>query len=562
MAVLRTLQGSNPGELFPLEGESVVLGRHPQCDLVLESASVSRQHAKIILNEGNYYLEDLNSRNGTYLNGKLVTKPQVLKEGDEIGICDLSFAFHADKPEPNAATGSILRRRLEDQTQFVDDERPASGSVVMTKMDLSSGSTGLSLQVNSEVKLKALLEISQNLSRALELNDVLPKLLDSLFKIFLQADRGFIVLKDARTGRLVAKAIKCRDPNETEVLRISRTIVNGVMESKQAILSADAASDSRFDMAESIVDFHIRSMMCAPLITTEGHALGVIQIDTSDQRKWFNREDLDVLAGVACQAAFAIENAQLHDMVVREETIRRELAVAHEVQRGFLPSESPQVPQYDFFEFYEPASALGGDYYDYVELPRNRLAVVLGDVSGKGISASLLMAKLSAEARFCLISEPTPATAIGRLNRIFCGSGWEDRFVTLVLAVLNPAENNVTLVIAGHMPPILRRGKNLVEPLGEEITNLPLGVDADIRYEQAIYPLTPGESLTLYTDGITEAMNSAGALYGQDRLLRQLAAEVSGVKTLGRHLLDDVKKFVGNRSQSDDMCLACFGRNA
>jgi serine phosphatase RsbU (regulator of sigma subunit) len=247
---------------------------------------------------------------------------------------------------------------------------------------------------------------------------------------------------------------------------------------------------------------------------------------------------------------------------VREETIRRELAVAHEVQRGFLPSESPQVPQYDFFEFYEPASALGGDYYDYVELPRNRLAVVLGDVSGKGISASLLMAKLSAEARFCLISEPTPAAAIGRLNRIFCGSGWEDRFVTLVLAVLDPTENNVTLVIAGHMPPILRRGKNLVEPLGEEITNLPLGVDADIRYEQAIYPLTPGESLTLYTDGITEAMNSTGALYGQDRLLRQLAAEVSGVKTLGRHLLDDVKKFVGNRSQSDDMCLACFGRNA
>jgi serine phosphatase RsbU (regulator of sigma subunit) len=267
------------------------------------------------------------------------------------------------------------------------------------------------------------------------------------------------------------------------------------------------------------------------------------------------------LAGVACQAAFAIENAQLHDMAVREEAMRRELAVAHEVQRGFLPSESPLLPRYDFFEFYEPASDLGGDYYDYVDLPRGRLAVVLGDVSGKGISASLLMAKLSAEARFCLISEVSPAAAIGRLNRIFCGSGWEDRFVTLVLAVIDPAENNVTLVNAGHMPPILRHGKNVVEPVGEEITNLPLGVDRDTRYEQCVLPLAAGESLTLYTDGITEAMNTESDLYGHDRLMKQLATEALSINALGRHLLDDVKKFVGSRSQSDDMCLACFGRN-
>src|SRR5664280_2565324 len=101
MAVLRALQGLNPGTLFPLERASVVLGRHPQCDIVLESASVSRQHVKITLSEGNYYLEDLNSRNGTYLNGKLATRPQMLKEGDEIGICDLSFIFHPGTPEPN-----------------------------------------------------------------------------------------------------------------------------------------------------------------------------------------------------------------------------------------------------------------------------------------------------------------------------------------------------------------------------------------------------------------------------------------------------------------------------
>ena len=268
------------------------------------------------------------------------------------------------------------------------------------------------LQVNTEAKLKALLEISRNLGRAIGMVDVLPKILDSLFKIFIQADRGFIVLLEPQSGRLVPKAIKYRRSEDTQSVKISRTIINSVMTSKQAVLSADAASDERFDMAESIVDFRIRSMMCAPLITGEGNALGVIQIDTLDSRNRFNREDLDVLASVASQAAFAVENAQLHETALRDQAIKRELAVAHEVQRGFLPAESPNLAGYDFFEFYESAHALGGDYYDYVPLSGGRLAVVLGDVSGKGISASLLMAKLSAEARYCLASEPRPPTPL------------------------------------------------------------------------------------------------------------------------------------------------------
>ena len=162
-------------------------------------------------------------------------------------------------------------------------------------------------------------------------------------------------------------------------------------------------------MAESIVDFHIRSMICAPLVDRDGNSLGVIQLDTLDPRNRFKKDDLDVLVSVACQAAFAVENAQLHEAAMHDQAIRRELAVAHEVQRGFLPSAAPRIPEYDFFEFYEPANQLGGDYYDYVELPGGRLAVVVADVSGKGISASLLMAKLSAETRYCLASEPSPA---------------------------------------------------------------------------------------------------------------------------------------------------------
>ena len=261
MAVLRALQGLSPGQLFPLEGASVVLGRHPACDIVLESAAVSRQHARILNLDGNFFVEDLHSRNGTLLNGLPVVGRQLLAEDDELGICDLLFAFHFAPPEP--LTVPLHRAQPTAEAMMVDDDRPADQSAVMSKLSVFSGATGMRLEVNTEAKLKALVEIGQSLGRALEVAEVLPKLLDRLFAIFVQADRGFIVLHDPRTGRLVPKAVKYRRLDDAQTVRISRTIVRNVMATKEAILSADAATDARFDMAESIVDFHIRSMICA-----------------------------------------------------------------------------------------------------------------------------------------------------------------------------------------------------------------------------------------------------------------------------------------------------------
>jgi len=559
MVVPRAVLGLRAGKLFLLEGESAVLGRHPDCDLVLESGSVSRQHARIVKVDEDYFVEDLHSRNGTFVNGQPVLQRRLLAENDELRVCDLTFVFHLSPPR-------LQVRQAEDEADphatamLVDDEPAVTSSTVMSKVDISFGSSGLLLQVNTEAKLKALIEIGQNLGKALGLSEVLPKLLDSLFKIFAQADRGFIVLRDRHSGRLVPKAIKHRRREDAETIRISRTIVNSVMARGEAILSADAAADSRFELSESIVDFHIRSMMCAPLIGTDGKALGVIQIDTLDPRGRFNREDLDVLASVACQAAVAVENAQLHEDAMRQQAIARELALAHQVQRGLLPAASPQIDHYAFFEFYEAANELGGDYYDYVALPDGRLGVVVADVSGKGIAAALLMARLSADTRFCLATEPTPAAAIGRLNRVFCSSGWEDRFVTLVLCVLDPLRHEVTVVNAGHLPPLLRRSPSNIEAMAEAEARLPLGINPAESYLQCAVSLAPGDCVTLYTDGITEAMNASDELYGSQRLLGQLAAEADHVSVVGRRILDDVKLFVGNRRQADDMCLACFGR--
>jgi sigma-B regulation protein RsbU (phosphoserine phosphatase) len=229
-----------------------------------------------------------------------------------------------------------------------------------------------------------------------------------------------------------------------------------------------------------------------------------------------------------------------------------------------LPTAPPKVEGYQFFDFYEAANQVGGDFYDYIPLRDGRVAVVLADVSGKGVSAALVMARLSAEVRYWLASEPSAATAVSKINESFCQAGWEDRFVTFVLALLDPREHRVTIVNAGHMPPCVRHQDKTVETVAPDIAGLPLGVADGISYDAAEVTLKAGETLTLFTDGISEALNPANELYTLERLQKRLGspAENENAAELGRSVLDDVKRHAAGYAQSDDMCLVVFGRNA
>ena len=289
------------------------------------------------------------------------------------------------------------------------------------------------------------------------LDEVLPQVLNSLFKIFVQADRGFIALRDVE-GTLVPRWSRAWREDVAETIRVSRTIVNKVMETHEGILSADVMLDEEFNKSQSIADFRIRSMMCAPLLDSLGESMGVLQIDTIKQSKRFQQEDLEVLLAVASQAAVAIDNAQLHERALLQRVLDRDLELAREVQHGFLPDTRPDVAGYEFFDFYRPANHVGGDYFDYIYLPDGRLAVIVADVVGKGVAAALLMAKLSGEARFCLASADDAAEAFTMLNDRLCRLHL-DRFVTAVLLLLDPRTHVVSLTNAGHMAPILRRAR-------------------------------------------------------------------------------------------------------
>ncbi|QDV70463.1 Phosphoserine phosphatase RsbU [Rosistilla carotiformis] len=565
MAFLSTISGPSKGARHEIPPGEIIIGRHPECKVVVEVGAVSRHHAKIVRSDDSIQLEDLKSRNGTFVNGQLISGLHTLREGDQIRICEVEFSFHTGEqpgfmgPESTAGllkdpAGSGFGVVLVDDDADDSELDSSSGHVEVQK----DSSGVVRLDAGTDAKLRALLDISRSLGGQLVLDEVLPATLESLFRIFPQADRGFIVLETPE-GKLVPRWAQNRNKGEEGTVRISRTIIRQVMNEGTPMISLDAASDERFEMSESIADFRIRSMICAPLIDSDGKAFGALQIDTMDQKNRFNAIDIDLLSSVATQAGVAIHNAKLHENALQQQSVEQDLRLANDVQHAFLPMSPPDVEGYEFHSFYRAAHHIGGDYFDYVDLGEGRVGIIVADVVGHGVAAAMYMAKLSAETRFCLASEPDPATAIDKLNERMCALPVE-QFVTFLLVVLDPKSHTMTIVNAGHMPPIVLSPNGELSEPGEEESGVPIAVMDGFEYERITLPIQPGELAVMYTDGINEAMDINDDEFGMERVR---AAVLAGGKPeqIGERILSEISKFAGNAPQFDDMCIVILGRN-
>jgi len=556
------IAGSDPNsKRFPVAGITTVLGRHPDCDVVVDVGAVSRHHAKISHRDTAYWLEDLGSRNGTFLNGQLINQPQPLQQGDRIRICDVELEFRDGENLSSPLAGdSTWQVGGSSFGVMLVDEPVSKDSGTMSKVEIRKTGSGVHLAASVETKLSALLQITQTLGNALRLDEVLPKVIEGLFAIFPQADRGFIVLQ-RDDGELVPRWVKTRRAQEeSATLRISRTIIRQAMTEGAAILSLDASSDARFQSSESIADFRIRSMICAPLFDGESQSIGALQIDTTDQRNKFENSDTELLAAVATQAGVAIHNAQLHEQALLQREVEHDLKLAMNVQAAFLPQQPPELSGYRFQSYYAAAHHIGGDYYDYIHLPDGRVGVVVADVVGHGVAAAMFMAKLSAETRFCLASEPDPAVAVERLNDRLSRLEVE-RFVTFLLMVIDPQHDSVTIVNAGHMPPIIRRGDGSIEEPGADESGMPIAIAAHLSYEAVTIQLHPGDVVAMYTDGVNEAMNSAGEQFGTDTV-RNRIAEGGGAEEVSERMIQSLQRHFDGRAADDDICLVVIERIA
>jgi serine phosphatase RsbU (regulator of sigma subunit) len=305
--------------------------------------------------------------------------------------------------------------------------------------------------------------------------------------------------------------------------------------------------------------------MCVPLIArSTGAAFGVIQLDTQNKAKKFTQDDLRLLMAVARTAAAALENAQLHASLVARAGLERDLKLARQVQLSFLPKKPPVLAGYEFFAHYEPALEVGGDYYDFVPLPGDRLGVALGDVAGKGVSAALLMGKVSSDARFCFLTEPGPAAAVFRLNRLMQEASLLDRFVTFTAGLVDPARHAVTFINAGHMPPLVYRKTTgtVEEAMPRELAGLPLGVQDDLKLEAHSITLGVGDSVLLFTDGVSDAKNKQGQDFQIEGVQAALLKGPAGPRALGERLIQSVQQHALGCKQYDDITVVCLGRIA
>jgi serine phosphatase RsbU (regulator of sigma subunit)/pSer/pThr/pTyr-binding forkhead associated (FHA) protein len=571
MAYLKVIAGSAPGQIIELTEDQTIVGRHPDSQIVLDNAAVSRHHAKIHVSHGHYYLEDLRSRNGTFINDKPLLQRSELKENDQIDICEIILEFTIDYPAqfleekfelgPSDSEEPASSTRIgQEIPALTEAEEGLESSSILSSISAgeSSQSSAYRLDINSEAKLKAVLEISQALNRVLDVDEALQRTMKCLFQIFPQADEGFAMLIDPDSGRPVVRAILCRSKDQDS--RVSRTVLDYALSQKTAVLTEDAQSDQRFSSSESIAGAKLRSLVCIPLLDQNQESLGVIQLAAYSLVRSFTSDDLDLLTSVAGQVSLAIENAAMHQQLVSQRDLQRDLEYAHQIQLGFLPSNRPETTGYDFSDYYESAQSVGGDYFDYILLPRQRWAFTIADVAGKGIPAALLMARLYSAARYHLLTTDNMARAIEGLNNELATGGVGHRFVTCVLAVLNPETHKIKLANAGHLPPILRRADGTVNALSRKDSGLPLGLEPSYTYKQIELTLQPGDTILLYTDGTTEACDSEQELFGMERLMESVATAPAESDGLIRHVLNDIEKFAGGDTNRDDVCLVALHR--
>jgi phosphoserine phosphatase RsbU/P len=560
MPYIVAVEGPLKGERFEIL-KPTVLGRAVDTDIQLDDLTASRRHCQLVPDATGFTVEDMGSGNGTLLNDNITQGVTPLKSGDMLTVATSVFRVIISQ---EADTAPAPARMPSPSVTLIDVPQPKQAPIIET-IDVAATMIGAPLASpkaadKDQERLRTVLEISNAVGGELELDKLLDRIMDSFLHVFPQMDRGFIMLKEEGEEDLQPAVARQRGSDEPPAVSVSKNIIQEAFERKLAVLSADAMDDQRFAGAMSVMNFQIRSMMCAPLMTRSGEVLGVIHVDTSRQDSRFAMDDLELFAAVSSQTAMAIHNARMHEHMVKRERMERDLALARKVQHSFLPGEPPEIEGMEFYAHYNAALEVGGDFYDWIPLNDGRWGIVLGDVAGKGIPAALMMARMMSDVRFLLLAHGDAGKVLDGLNDGVIDRGMDDAFVTVVFMIFDPATRKVILANAAHCPPVLRKGATgEISEIQEEIS-FPIGALPGNEYPIETLTLEPGDSLTFFTDGVTEAMNAKHELYGEDRMRATLAsATVSNAGDLMEALLVDIKEHVGDTYQSDDLTIVTFG---
>ncbi len=546
--IIRDLEGRVSNVV--LEEDRITLGRSSAATLCYpDDVGLSRQHLALTHSGEGWTVEDLGSKNGTLLNGMRVEKPLPFRPGDKIAAGHLTIEFAGAAPQE------------EKTVVFVDNEEQfsTSATTVVASLDVVLGPQGAvdlkSVDLNKthimqgNPQMWALIRAGRELAGHRPLAELFEVIMDLSMEAVM-AGRG--VLMTVEDGELKVRAAR------GEGFQISRTVRDRVLKEKASLLVRDAQLDQGLREHMSIVEQKVRSILTVPLQTND-RVIGLIYLDSPNMIREFTREDLNLLTVMANVAAIRIEHARLNEIEEAERLMAKEMEQAALIQQRLLPAKAPEVEGLDIAGKAVAARSVGGDYYDFIEYPDGRVCLVVGDVAGKGMPASLLMSSLQARVHVVMEEPEHLATKMAKLNKGTCGNCPDNRFITFFMGVVDPKTGEVVYTSAGHNPPLIIRadGSHEILPGGGVI----LGILPKATYKEERAQLERGDILVLFSDGVTEAPNPHDEEFGEQRLadlvakLREQPAEeivdeihkAVHVFTEGAPAADDITVVVARR---------------
>lgn len=522
-----------------LEGHSVSIGRASDCSIPIKDRYLSRKHAEIVAAHGHWILKDCGSANGTYLNGVRVERDHALRGGDRIRLGDTELVFETQEHNTDRFLAVA--------------ETPANTTIAIPIHDIDT----LKTQTGDLVKLATLNALARELLEDRPMTELFGFIVDRVLQ-HTQASRVALGLLGPDGKSFTQVEVRRQDQTDSSELRISRTVLQEVVEEKKALAFMDVSVDEKLSRAQSIIMQGIRSILCAP-VTIGDSVVGVLYVDYLINRQ-ISEDDVRLVAQIARYAAIKLETTRLREEAIQKRIMDEELKTASTIQRGLLPAAPRSIPGYTFAGLNRPCRSISGDYYDFVVRPDGKVYFVIGDVSGKGITAGLMMAGLQAAFRIFCKTDPSPAILAAELNTALKENLPQSKFVTLFLGRLDTATGTIEYANAGHAPPLWIR-KSGVEELAE--TDLVLGVVTRADFLNRRLRLEPGDALVLFTDGVSEAENHEGQemspMQFADRLSKLHATRAEEIT---KALEEAVLRHVGDVPLADDVTLVVVSRNA
>lgn len=519
-----------------LEGDHLAVGRAPENDLAFpEDVGLSRHHLRFEQYGQDWLVRDLLSKNGTFVNGARISEPVRLRPGDRVSASRFAAVYEPGTPQKQVSFDAAAAN-----VTFATNLHKAIKSTAPAPAKQSSAWRS---------PMDALVRAGRELAGKQPLKDLFPILLDLAIEA-AGAQRGVLVTTE--NGEDTVRA------QRGTTFRISRTVRDRVLESRDSVLVKDALADAAFSGSKSIVFQGIRSFMAAPL-QTEDRVLGLIYVDSPAPGREFTSDDLNLLTVMANVAAIRIERERLIEIEQIERLYARELEQAAEIQTRLLPESAPVIGGWEVAGYNAPCRTVGGDYYDFILCPDGKLAIVVADVAGKGLPASLMMSNLQAKTQAIVEVCQSPAEVVTRLNRGMARTCPGNRFVTLFYGLIDPATGALAYSNAGHNPPMLLHRGGGAEQLDKG--GPVLGILAAMRFQEADAVLDPGDVLVLFSDGVTEAVNAADEEFGEERLLSVVrAAGNNSAHAIVEAVHNAVRDFTAGQPQADDITVVAVVR--